>query len=312
MIDSDFTRRPVTPPEETRRKSTVLADLNQPTSVRSTKPMSGTTPTSHTTTTTTDTTTPSMQDPIATTTSSGSGSSERTEVTQRIERQIYQLLQWENPIRSGVTLGVILLSLVLSRSYSLLQIGAALLTIGIGLNLIYVTFVVQTQKVFSDSKEPVHPYSGVIGRKEDFTSIDKRTVHHYSSLAVDIAETVIRALARIVFIEDSMTSLKWLVIFYLTWTVSAHVSSRTIIGFFVVSAFVFPRLYMSNKGIIDSHIQHGEAVIKQQLSTAQTFVEDNVTDASAKMKAYFAKAGTSGTDAKNSIQNTSATMKKTE
>lgn len=50
--------------------------------------------------------------------------------------------------------------------------------------------------------------SGVIGRKEDFTSIDKRTVHHYSSLAVDIAETVIRALARIVFIEDSMTSLK--------------------------------------------------------------------------------------------------------
>lgn len=79
-------------------------------------------------------------------------------MTQRIERQIYQLLQWENPIRSGVTLGVILLSLVLSRSYSLLQIGAALLTIGIGLNLIYVTFVVQTQKVFSDAKDPVHPY----------------------------------------------------------------------------------------------------------------------------------------------------------
>ncbi|KAI7881916.1 hypothetical protein K492DRAFT_128276, partial [Lichtheimia hyalospora FSU 10163] len=238
-------------------------------------------------------------------------SSERTEVTQRIEHQIYQLLQWKNPIRSGVTLGVILTSLVLARSYSLLQIGAALLTIGIGLNLIYVTFVVQTQKVFSDSKNPVHPYRYET-HLEDFTSIDKRTVHHYSSLAVDIAETVIRALARIVFIEDSMTSLKWLVIFYLTWTISAHVSSRTIIGFFVVSAFVFPRLYMSNKGIIDSHIQHGEAVIKQQLSTAQSFVEDNVNDASAKMKAYFAKAGTSGTDAKNSLQNTSASVKKTE
>ncbi|CDS04194.1 hypothetical protein LRAMOSA07149 [Lichtheimia ramosa] len=305
MIDSEFTRRPVTPPEETRRKSTVLADLNQPTSVRSTKPMSGTTPSN--TTTTTTTTGPSMQDDTTT-----SSSSERTEVTQRIERQIYQLLQWENPIRSGVTLGVILLSLVLSRSYSLLQIGAALLTIGIGLNLIYVTFVVQTQKVFSDAKDPVHPYSGVIGHKGDFTSIDKRTVHHYSSLAVDIAETVIRALARIVFIEDSMTSLKWLIIFYMTWTISAHVSSRTIIGFFVVSAFVFPRLYMSNKGVIDSHIQHGEAVLKQQLSTAQAFVEDNVSDANAKMRAYFAKAGTSGTDAKNSLQNTSATIKKTE
>lgn len=39
-------------------------------------------------------------------------------------------------------------------------------------------------------------------------------MHHYSSLAVDIAETVIRALARIVFIEDSMTSLKVCTTFY--------------------------------------------------------------------------------------------------
>lgn len=61
MIDSEFTRRPVTPPEETRRKSTVLADLNQPTSVRSTKPMSGTTPSNTTTTTTTG---PSMRKKI--------------------------------------------------------------------------------------------------------------------------------------------------------------------------------------------------------------------------------------------------------
>lgn len=40
-------------------------------------------------------------------------------------------------------------------------------------------------------------------------------MHHYSSLAVDIAETVIRALARIVFIEDSMTSLK-VCLFFIT------------------------------------------------------------------------------------------------
>lgn len=61
MIDSEFTRRPVTPPEETRRKSTVLADLDQPTSVRSTKPMSGTTLSNTTTTTTTG---PSMRKKI--------------------------------------------------------------------------------------------------------------------------------------------------------------------------------------------------------------------------------------------------------
>ncbi|KAG2217996.1 hypothetical protein INT45_001539 [Circinella minor] len=237
---------------------------------------------------------------------------QRNDVTRRIERDVYAILQWENPVRSGITLVAIVGSILLTQSYSLLQLGAALLTVAIGLNLVYVTFVVQTQKVFSESTEPVHPYRGVFGNKERLTTVDKRMVHHYSSLFVDISETLIRALARIVFIEDMMTSLKWFGIFYVTWGISAHVSSRSIILFFVISAFIFPRLYMSNKGIVDSHLMHGEAIIKEHVNNAQEFAKDNMDTAYAKTRAYFAKAGTSGTDAKNSISNTSASLKKVD
>lgn len=50
--------------------------------------------------------------------------------------------------------------------------------------------------------------SGMIDKRENVATVDKRTVHHYSSLVVDVAETVIRALTRIVFIENSATSFK--------------------------------------------------------------------------------------------------------
>ncbi|KAI9490501.1 Reticulon-domain-containing protein [Zychaea mexicana] len=237
---------------------------------------------------------------------------QRNDVTRRIERDVYDVLQWKNPVRSGATLAIIVSSIMLTRSYSLLQLGAALLTVAIGLNLIYVTFVTQTQKVFSEGSEVVHPYRGVIGNKEQLTTVDKRLVHHYSSLGVDIAETIIRALARIVFIEDSMTSLKWFAIFYVTWAISAHMSSRTIILFFVISAFIFPRLYMSNKGIVDSHLMQGEAILKEQMNNAQSYMNDNMGSAYAKTRAYFAKAHTTGTDAKNSMSNTSVAAKKEE
>lgn len=79
-------------------------------------------------------------------------------MTQRIESQVWSILRWENPVRSVVVLASIMGALVLTRSYSLLQIVAALSTLAIGLNLVYVTFVVQTQRVFSDQGQPLHPY----------------------------------------------------------------------------------------------------------------------------------------------------------
>ncbi|KAI9319365.1 Reticulon-domain-containing protein [Dichotomocladium elegans] len=312
-MDTDYIRRPATPPDEARRKSTVLADVDDSQykkpammGTQSAKPFvaAGTTTRSYPDTIHADASTMGTSR-----TMDADNFYASNESTRRVERQIIDLLQWERPARSGITLGLILASILLTREYSLLQISAALMTVAIGLNLLYVTFVIQTQRIFSDSAEAVHPYSGVIGNKHELTTIDKRLVHHYSSIIVDVSETIIRALARIVFIEDSLTSLKWLMIFWVTWTISAHVSSRAIVMFFVVSAFIFPRLYLSNKRVVDAHVHQGEAIIRNHFQTAQALVNDRIADTSARIRMFFAQMNTTPTDARNTLRNTSASLK---
>ncbi|KAI8886128.1 hypothetical protein K501DRAFT_283914 [Backusella circina FSU 941] len=232
---------------------------------------------------------------------------QRNETTSRIEREVYHILHWNQPVRSGIALGSIAGSILLTRWYSPLQISAAVLTMATLVNLVYVNFMVQSQKVIYDDQSS-HPYQNVI-RNEKSLYIDRDSVTHYSSVFIEVAETVIRALTRIVFVEDTLTSLKWMTIFFIIWKVSAHVATMDIILALVISAFTFPRLYMSNKDIVDSHIQKGHHMIQTGLSKAQETAEQGVKDAYGKAKAYISQTGTTSTDAKNTMNDTSATLK---
>ncbi|KAI8381379.1 Reticulon-domain-containing protein [Radiomyces spectabilis] len=240
-------------------------------------------------------------------TRSYSGSSHRNETTDHMEREVWRVLRWENPVRSAAILVLSVGSILLTRHYSLLQISSALLTVAIGLNFLYVTFMTQSQKVFNDGQSS-HPYTGVL-QKESLTEMNKQNVQRYSSVLVDLAETVAHALARIVLIENSATSLKWLAIFYTTWTISAYVSSMTILLIFLISAFIFPRLYLSNKDVVDAHLQQGETLLRNQLSRAQGVTTDTFNDAYHKARAYMAQVGTTGTDAANTLNRESVVLK---
>lgn len=82
---------------------------------------------------------------------------QRNETTRRVEKEIYSILSWDNPIRSGVIFLLIVGSIILTHSYSLLQIGAALLSIAVGLNLVYVLFTKFYQSVITNTPF-VHPH----------------------------------------------------------------------------------------------------------------------------------------------------------
>ncbi|KAL0146344.1 hypothetical protein V8B55DRAFT_1469926 [Mucor lusitanicus] len=181
----------------------------------------------------------------------GSG---RNDTTHRIESEVLNILKWKNPVRSGSIFALIVGSIILTRWYSLLQIGSSLLTIAIGVNLIYVNFIMQGQKLVSSNQDASHPYNNVI-HNDKHTMIDKQSVRHYSTVLTEVSETLIRALTRIVFVENTATSLKWMSIFFVIWKVSAHVSTMDI------------------------------------------------------QRAAFAKAGTTGTDAKNTMSKESVTIK---
>lgn len=82
--------------------------------------------------------------------------------TTVVSTHLQSLIYWERPARSLVALTGSLVAIYLTRQYSLLQIGAAALTIATGINLAYVLLSMNAQRIFSDNNEPaVHPHKYV-------------------------------------------------------------------------------------------------------------------------------------------------------
>ncbi|KAI9251246.1 Reticulon-domain-containing protein [Sporodiniella umbellata] len=236
----------------------------------------------------------------------GEFGSQRNETTQRIEREVLEILKWKRPMRSGCMLVMIVGGILLTRSYSLLQLGAMGLSVAIAINLVYVHFMLQGQRVISQERA-AHPYQDVINNNQ--RSINRDSVRYYTNVFIDLSETAIRALTRIVFIDNTKTSLKWLAISFLVWKISAHLSVTTLVLLLTLSAFTFPRLYISNKDIVDAHLQRGQHYIQTSLTKAQEVAKDSIQDTYTKARAMAAQAGTTGTDAKNVMKNASIVEK---
>ncbi|KAI8644493.1 Reticulon-domain-containing protein [Parasitella parasitica] len=253
-----------------------------------------------------------MDDPFNDVRSAASSSSKygsgRNDTTQRIENEVVNVLKWKNPVRSGSIFTLLVGSIIMTRWYSLVQISSSLLTIAIGINLIYVNFILQGQKLVSTNQDASHPYNNVI-HNEKHNMIDRQSVRHYSTILTEVSETMIRALTRIVFIENTATSVKWMTIFFVIWKVSAHVSTMDIVLAVVISAFVFPRLYISNKDVVDAQIQKGQTLIQNGIEKVHHAATTTAQDTYVKSRAAFAKAGTTGTDAKNTMSKESVTIK---
>ncbi|KAL7310341.1 hypothetical protein PS15m_009853 [Mucor circinelloides] len=212
---------------------------------------------------------------------------QRNETTRRIEAEVLRICKWENPVRSAIILVGLVASIILTQRYSLLQIITGALTIAITVNLVYVFGTQFTQTVISD-RPSTHPWSNVLENK-DADLLNKESAVHYSSIVVDVAETVARAVTRIVLIEDRNTSLKWLAIFFTTWRISAYVPSRILILLFIISAFIFPRLYISNKDLIDARLHQGQAILNSQLQRTQEFASAKLATAKEATQTYVDK-----------------------
>jgi hypothetical protein len=79
--------------------------------------------------------------------------------TTMVSTHLQSLMYWERPARSMVALTASLSFIYMTRQYSLLQIGAAAMTVITGLNLAYVFISMSAQRIFSDNNEPaLHPY----------------------------------------------------------------------------------------------------------------------------------------------------------
>jgi hypothetical protein len=56
---------------------------------------------------------------------------------------------------------------------------------------------------------------------------------------------------------------------------------------FITSAFIIPRLYASNKDLIDARIQQGQAILNTQLQSAQEFANEKLKTVKNQSQGYM-------------------------
>ncbi|KAI8388142.1 Reticulon-domain-containing protein [Radiomyces spectabilis] len=175
--------------------------------------------------------------------------------TRYVKSRVKSLIYWENPKRSVTVLSLSLSVLILTQYYSLLQIVAGFFTVLTGLNWIYVNTHKQSQRIIGGktAENITHPHVARLQSKGG-PYIPRDRVTRAAQLTVDITELIAQQLAKLVLIENNTRSAVAFMASYLIWTVAKYVSTKYLVGVFLVGLFTLPRLYLQNQDIIDSHV----------------------------------------------------------
>ncbi|KAI9249683.1 Reticulon-domain-containing protein [Phascolomyces articulosus] len=186
--------------------------------------------------------------------------------TLYIKGWILSLLYWEKPVRSGAFFVSLISVLILTQYYSLLQMSAAAFTLLTGLNWVYVNTHKQGQRVFGG--KPVdaltNPHQSRLTSKDSY--IPKQKVLRTGELTVDVVEAVVQELTKLILIQDSLRSAWAVGIAYSVWTLATYISTKYLVGLFIVGSFSLPKLYQQNQQVIDKQVahytQHGKELFK--------------------------------------------------
>lgn len=109
------------------------------------------------------------------------------------------------------------------------------------------------------------------------TCIPRDRVLRTAQLTIDVIEVITQQVTKLVLIEDNWRSVISLVVSYLVWTLAKFVPTKYLVGFFLVSAFTAPRLYLQHQEVVDAHIA-------QQSKNARILAEKYGGVAGAKAK----------------------------
>ncbi|ORE10057.1 hypothetical protein BCV72DRAFT_269300 [Rhizopus microsporus var. microsporus] len=171
-----------------------------------------------------------------------------------LKAKIESLIYWEYPKKSATFLASTLGLLVLTQYYSVLQIVAGIFTLATGINWLYVNLHKQSQRIISNksSQDIVNPHNHRLQVQK--TYIPRERVLRAAHLTTDVAEVVTQHVTRLVLIEDNFRSLVAFIVSFFVWTLAKYVSTKYLVGFFIISAFTLPRLYLQNKELVDAHV----------------------------------------------------------
>jgi hypothetical protein len=188
---------------------------------------------------------------------------------------------WQNPAKSAIYLVGSLFGLIITQHYSLVQIFAAIATLAIGVNWVFVNAHVQGQKLFASNTADINtttanPHRSRLNARAQ--PLSRGRVTKLSNTLVDVSEIIATEGVKIVLIDDNKRSLKYLCSFYVLWTVAKYLPSRWIVGLSIVLAFSVPKLYYRHQDLVDSHVNQATVLLNEKAQLARGLAEKHASN----------------------------------
>jgi len=241
---------------------------------------------------------------------SSSGTSEDTETIplkklqvinpfKTLAPRVSQLVYWENPIHSGAVLAFGLSFLIYTAYRSLFNTFCALAFTLIGANWIYVIGRKQLQALIN--QKPVNPYVSTLTNNPWY--IERENLDKYLDITIETLNFLLLEIQRIVLVDDSMRTIKYVVILYVLWTFGAWISFRTLFGIGLIIGFVAPTAYLNNQTLVDQKLNQTNNFIHAHWDHGLTIAKQRTGGIYEKAKSFAAEKGLVS-DNKSATQNT--------
>ncbi|KAG0211086.1 hypothetical protein BGX28_008514 [Mortierella sp. GBA30] len=133
-------------------------------------------------------------------------------------------------------------------------------------------------------------------RSAEFLHIEANTLHRRVDYVTDGLNVALTQLAKIVLIEDNKRSLKFIGVFYTTWTLRTWFSTTTLLSLILISLFAAPRIYLDNQELIDARLTKTNDVVQGHVGKVRHTVQEQWTSVYSKAEKFAHEKGILKTD----------------
>ncbi|XP_036453624.1 reticulon-3 isoform X1 [Colossoma macropomum] len=190
--------------------------------------------------------------------------------------QVYELVHWRDPKKTGVVFGTSLLLLLSLAAFSVISVISYLL---LALLCVTITFRIYKSVIQAVQKSSEgHPFKALM---EKDVSVPPETFRKHVDVCLTYINRALKQMSRLFLVEDLVDSLKLAVVMWLLTYVGAVFNGITILILADILIFSVPLLYEKNKTQIDHYIE----IARTQFNTTIAKLQEKLPGAVKRSKA---------------------------
>ncbi|KAK2860608.1 hypothetical protein Q7C36_004774 [Tachysurus vachellii] len=190
--------------------------------------------------------------------------------------QVYDLVYWRDPKKSGLVFGISLLLLLSLAAFSVISIISYMLLALLCVTISFRVYKSVIQAVQKSSEG--HPFKELM---EKDVSLAPETFRKHVDSCLTYINRALKQMCRLFLVEDLVDSLKLAVVMWLMTYVGAVFNGITILILVDILAFTVPPLYEKYKTQIDRYID----LVRTQVNSVVAKIQEKLPKAAKRSKA---------------------------